>query len=99
LNKETTQAWASGALGAAEGAWRYYKPELMWGAIGASVVAYDLLCKPGETLSDSADTAIESHPLLTRLAIGATALHLANLIPKPDKLDPIHIAFKKIKKL
>lgn len=95
MDKETVQAWALGSAGAAQGVWRYYKPELAWGVLAASVIAYDLACKPGETLSEAADSAIESHPLLTRVAIGATALHLANAIP--DRIDPIHRAFKAIK--
>lgn len=57
-----------------------------WLAVGAGVLAYDLLCPSGETLSEACDRAIETHPVLTLGLIGATALHLANAIPQ--RFDP-----------
>lgn len=97
--KANANTYALAAVGAAQGLWKYYKPELVLGALVGSAVAYDLACKPGGTISEAVDGIIEKHPLTTRLAIGATALHLANLIPKPDTFDPIHIVFKKIKNI
>lgn len=63
-----------------------------WGVLVGGVIAYDMLCPPGQTLSEGVDRAME-----TRLgraasigAIAVTALHLVNAIPQ--KYDPIHTA-------
>lgn len=67
-----------------------------WAALGAGVLAYEILCPPGETLSEGVDRALE-HPLGRVAALGGialTAAHLANLLPK--KLDPLsHLLFWK----
>ena len=63
-----------------------------WGVLGAGVIAYDILCPPGETLSEGVDRALE-HEKYKRVALGAiaiTAAHLANLIPQ--NVDPFHRA-------
>jgi hypothetical protein len=96
MDKESAQAWALGTAGAAQGVWKYYKPELATAALGASVLAYDLLCEPGGTFSEVADKAIDRHPIATRVAIGAVALHVANMIP--ERYDIVTQAFKRIKK-
>lgn len=59
-----------------------------WLALGAGVLAYEILCPEGELLSEGVDRALERHPTLTRLAIGATALHLLNMLP--EQYDPFH---------
>lgn len=59
-----------------------------WLAIGAGVLAYEILCPEGELLSEGVDRGLEKHPTLTRLAIGATALHLLNMLP--EQYDPFH---------
>jgi hypothetical protein len=63
---------------------------LAWGALVTGVLAWDLLCPPGETLSEGLDNTLESPKgrLLLYTAIGVTALHLANILP--DKFDPLH---------
>lgn len=94
-DREFYQALPYAATGLATGVWRYYKPELMLGALTASTIAYDLLCAPGGTVSEAVDGIIEKHPIATRVAIGTVALHLANAIP--EQLDPISRAFKRIK--
>lgn len=66
-----------------------------WAALGAGVVAYELVCPVGETLSEGVDRALESHKWLTIAAIGVTALHLANALP--PQVDPYHQALKIIK--
>lgn len=60
-----------------------------WLVLGAFVAAYDMLAPEGETLSEGVDRALERHPLLTTAAIGATALHLLNVL-RPER-DPIHL--------
>jgi hypothetical protein len=85
------------AVGAARGVWEHYKPELMVSGLAAATLAYDLKCRPGGTVSEAVDGLIDRHPIITRVAIGMGALHLANLIPQPDRFDLIHIAFKKMK--
>lgn len=65
-----------------------------WLALGAGVAAWDILCPPGETLSEGVDRALE-HPVYRAVALGGiavTAAHLANLLP--DRIDPFHNALK-----
>jgi hypothetical protein len=101
--KETVEAYALASIGAVAGANRYYvKPYLnehpgvtAWAILIGGVAAYDALCPKGHTLSETADLAVEKRPLITRAAIGYTALHLANLLP--PKLDLFHIATKGLK--
>lgn len=67
-----------------------------WAILGAGVLAYEILCPEGELLSEGVDRALERHPTLTRLAIGATALHLLNMLP--EQYDPFHRLSKVIGK-
>lgn len=91
---ERPSTYALASVGLAKGIWEVYvKPEpakYAWVAIGASVLAYDLLCPEGQTLSEGVDKALEKHPVATTLAIGVTALHLLNRLPA--KLDPFVIS-------
>jgi len=87
--------YALASAGFVQGVWKYYKPELMTAGLVASALVYDLRCPPGGTISEVTDKLIEKHPVATRIAIGATALHLANLLPQ--RVDIIHQAFKRIK--
>lgn len=89
--KETVGLASLAAVGALSGAYKYYaQPELTakrgWIAMGLGILAYELACPQGELLSEGVDKALNAHPLITRAAIGVTALHLANLIP--DTIDP-----------
>lgn len=62
---------------------------IAWGVLGAGVIAYDILCPEGETLSEGVDRALECEK--RKLALGAiaiTAAHLANIIPQ--QIDPFH---------
>lgn len=68
-----------------------------WAAIGAGVMAYELMCPNGETLSEGVDRALEEHRWLTTAAIGITALHLVNALP--EKIDPFSRALKTIKEI
>lgn len=93
VERETAEAYALAAIGAVEGVYKYYvKPELTakrgWLAIAGLVTAYEIACPPGELLSEGVDRGIEQRPLLTKLAIGVTALHLMNAIP--ERYDPFH---------
>lgn len=61
--------------------------EKAWLWLFTGILAWDLTCKPGNTLSEAADL----HPR-TALALGGIIYaHVANLLP-PEK-DPIHLGF------
>jgi hypothetical protein len=65
-----------------------------WGVLGASVLAYDVLCPQGETLSEGVDRALE-HNKFKYVAMGAvavTAAHLLNYIP--ESIDPFTRALR-----
>lgn len=66
-----------------------------WAALGIGVIGYDLLCPPGETLSEGVDRALETRKVLTMAAIGVTALHLANVLH--PSVDPFTQGLKLIK--
>jgi len=59
-----------------------------WLTLGAGVLAWDVACPAGCTLSEGVDRYIERHPWLTRAVVAVVGLHLANLLP--TALDPIH---------
>ena len=67
----------------------------MWTVIGVSVVAYDLKCKPGQTLSEGVDRGLEKRPIATTLAVGITCCHLLNILPQ--RIDPFHQFLKMVK--
>ena len=70
---------------------------MAWTGLVAAVTAYELACPDGETLSEWIDPHME-HPLRRALitgAIGATALHLTNLLPK--EIDPFEQGLSKIR--
>ena len=67
---------------------------IAWGTLAAGVIAYDVLCPKGETLSEAVDSALE-HPIKRIAALGGiaiTACHLANLLPQ--QIDPFHQALR-----
>lgn len=87
--RETAEAWILGGYGLVTGVYKEYVPaKTAWLVLGAGVLAHDMFCKQGETLSEGVDRALESHKVLALGAIAVTAAHLANIIP--PKLDPIH---------
>lgn len=47
----------------------------------ALIVAYEIGCPSGELLCESFDRRITRHPILTRLVIFYTSLHVANMLP------------------
>lgn len=64
-----------------------------WGAIGAGIAAYEVMCPKGETLSERLDPLIEGGRYKRAATLGAiaiTALHLSNVLP--PTLDPFHYA-------
>lgn len=90
--KESSEALALGVIGAIQGVFReVIQPELTaertWVGLGVVIGLHEALCGSNEMLSHGVDRMIEKHPVATRLAIGVTALHLANLLP--EKIDPI----------
>lgn len=63
-----------------------------WGALALSIVAYEIACPKGETLSEGIDRLMETGKgkALAIGAVGLTAAHLINAIP--EKYDPFHYA-------
>jgi hypothetical protein len=68
---------------------------IAWTAIALEVVAYDLFCPKGETLSEGIDRWLINKRAATIGAIGVTALHLLNAFP--ERIDPLHQTLKLIK--
>lgn len=99
MNKENAGLYTLAAVGAVQGAYKYYvKPELTakrtWAVIGAVVATHEILCGPGELLSEGADRLIEKHPVLVPLGILAVAGHVANVIPERyDVISHVHKFF------
>ena len=86
---ETQEAYLLGGLGALRGVYAEVgtKERAVLG-IGALVLAHDVLCREGETISEWFDEALENHKALTLAAGAAVVGHVFNLLP--PKLDPIH---------
>lgn len=59
-----------------------------WIALGIGVAVVDYIAPPNQTMSEGIDRALEQHPVLTTLAVGAVALHLLNVLP--PAIDPLH---------
>lgn len=66
-----------------------------WLALGAGVLAYELVCPSGELLSEGIDRAIDKYPKAVPFAIGYTALHLMNMLPK--EVDAYHHIFRRLR--
>lgn len=52
-----------------------------WAVLAGGIVLYEVTCEQDELLSVVVDGWLEKHPLVTRFAVGAVALHLLNLLP------------------
>lgn len=59
-----------------------------WLGLAAGVTAYEIACKPGETLSEGLDELMEHRywRYAVGLAVGVTAAHLCNMLP--NQYDP-----------
>jgi hypothetical protein len=65
----------------------------------AAVVAYNVSAPEGETISEGVDELLETHPLLTRIAIMTVAHHLANeLLPHADPLGLGFVALRALRR-
>lgn len=62
-----------------------------WIALGAGVLAYDVLASPEQTLSEGADRYMLTHPWTTRVVAFAVAGHVCNLLP--NRFDAVHLLF------
>jgi hypothetical protein len=94
------QLYPLAAVGITKGLMEVYVvPQLSakraWGVLGLGVLAYELACPVGQTLSEGVDRALERHKLLTTAAVGLTALHLLNVLP--SQLDPFTQGLRFIK--
>jgi len=72
---------------------------IAWGVLGAGVVAYDVLCPKGQTLSETVDRVLENpRTRYVAYAVGAVvASHLFNFLP--DSIDPIHKTWEALENL
>jgi hypothetical protein len=52
-----------------------------WAVLAVGVVLYEVACDSDQLLSAVVDEWLVTHPIVTRAAIGAVALHLLNLLP------------------
>lgn len=67
----------------------HLKAKYAWSAIGLGVLVFELMAKDEELLSSAVDRALERSPasrMATIAGIGATALHLLNVLP--PAVDP-----------
>ncbi len=55
-------------------------------------MAYDCLCRPGDTMSEAADRYMVRHPWLVRVVAFTLTAHVCNLVP--DRFDPVHWLFE-----
>lgn len=62
-----------------------------WITLGVGVLAWDMACGDGQTLSEAADRYLLRHPWLVRGVAFAVAAHVANVID--PRLDCIHWLF------
>lgn len=60
-------------------------------ALLGGVVAYNIACEDGETISECCDDILSKYPIVGNLVMLAIYLHVANKVPPP--LDPIHGLF------
>jgi|GEM_PF-2060177 len=67
-----------------------------WALIAAGVLGYEVVCKDGQLLSQCVDEWLASNPILTRAAIAALALHLANALP--ERYDVVSLGFQAIRR-
>jgi hypothetical protein len=59
-----------------------------WITLAVGVVAWDVLCEPGEMLSEASARYAKKHPVVAYAVIGSVAAHLTARIP--PWVDPIH---------
>lgn len=62
-----------------------------WAIMAAGIIAYELTCDERELLSVIVDGWLITHPILTRVVIGAVSLHLLNALP--PVIDPLAVSF------
>ena len=68
-----------------------------WIALGVGVIAYDVTCPPGETLSEGVDRYLVSHRRLVYATTLTLVIHLCNLCS--PAIDPVHWGFVGMRKL
>lgn len=91
MSHEGAEAWILGTAGLVKGLYEEVKPNTAgkaWAWMFGAITAYELTCPKGELLSEGVDRAIDKHPIAVPLAIGYTALHLANRLP--ESIDVFH---------
>lgn len=59
-----------------------------WIVLATGVVIWDVVCEPGEMLSEASARYAKNHPLIAYVVIGAVAAHLSGSSPR--WADPIH---------
>lgn len=73
-------------------------PDVAWIALGVGVIAYDVLCHEGDTMSEGADRYMLRHPWLVRGVAFALAGHVCNLVtPRWDAVHRVFMVFRKLR--
>lgn len=60
-----------------------------WIILAGGILAYDLACPPGETLSEGMGRYHQARPWLTRTVVVYLAVHLLGWWP--SRGDPLHV--------
>jgi hypothetical protein len=68
---------------------RMRRGSFAWLLLGALILAWDVLCRPGETLSESFARGCRQHRGMVRAGWLVLTLHLFGLLPK--RADPLHL--------
>lgn len=105
MTKETQKLLPLAAYGLTRGVFNVYiRPELTaeraWLSMGLGILAYELAAPDGQLLSEGVDRALIKHPTATKIAIGVTALHLANSFEavKLEKFDPFCLTLNALRR-
>lgn len=59
-----------------------------WMVLVAGVITWDVVCEPGQMLSEASAQHAKDHPFIAYLVVGSVAAHLVGRIP--SSVDPIH---------
>lgn len=62
-----------------------------WAIMAAAIICYEVSCSEDQLLSVVVDGWLVTHPIFTRAAIAAVALHLLNALH--PSVDPLAMSF------
>lgn len=97
MNRADAKLLPLAAIGVSKGLYEVYAAPFIkdlrpstkaWLATLAFVGVYDVLSRPGETMSERYADFVDDHPAVAWGAVAITAAHLLDILP--DQIDPIH---------